>query len=312
MQSTDPRVLYIGGSGRSGSTLLDRMLGQLPGVFSVGELRLIWREGLLENRLCGCGTPFLECHFWAEVGGRAFGGWDRVEAAAVVRLEKAVSRQRFLPFLLAPKLRPAYSRKLDAYSRLLGRLYEGIREVAGARIIVDSSKDPAYAFVLRRVPNVDLRAVHLVRDSRGVAFSSAKRSPGPGTTERLRQLPRFHPLDMSFRWLIYNLLVELLAASGTATILVRYETLVQSPREEIVRVAQHHGGQVEDEALAFVKDRELELETNHTVSGNPMRLGQGRMPFQLDEEWKKALARPYRDLVTLVTWPLLRRYGYLH
>ena len=32
------RVLYIGGLGRSGSTLLDRMLGQLDGVWSVGEL----------------------------------------------------------------------------------------------------------------------------------------------------------------------------------------------------------------------------------------------------------------------------------
>jgi hypothetical protein len=32
------KVLFIGGYSRSGSTLLDCMLGQLPGVFSTGEL----------------------------------------------------------------------------------------------------------------------------------------------------------------------------------------------------------------------------------------------------------------------------------
>jgi hypothetical protein len=52
------RVLYIGGLGRSGSTLLDRMIGQLPGFFSAGEIREVWQQGLRENRPCGCGTPF--------------------------------------------------------------------------------------------------------------------------------------------------------------------------------------------------------------------------------------------------------------
>src|SRR6476469_754930 len=54
-------VLFIAGWGRSGSTLLDRMLGQVPGVFSAGELRDIWDRGVREDRLCGCGQPFHEC-----------------------------------------------------------------------------------------------------------------------------------------------------------------------------------------------------------------------------------------------------------
>jgi hypothetical protein len=52
------RVLYIGGWGRSGSTLLDLILGQAPGVFSAGEVREIWQSGLVENRPCGCERPF--------------------------------------------------------------------------------------------------------------------------------------------------------------------------------------------------------------------------------------------------------------
>jgi hypothetical protein len=34
------RVLYIGGLGRSGSTLVERLAGQLPGAYAVGEFVL--------------------------------------------------------------------------------------------------------------------------------------------------------------------------------------------------------------------------------------------------------------------------------
>jgi hypothetical protein len=43
-------VAYIVGSGRSGSTLLDLMLGRLDGWFSMGEFRHFWhaqRDGYL-------------------------------------------------------------------------------------------------------------------------------------------------------------------------------------------------------------------------------------------------------------------------
>ena len=69
------RVLFIGGWGRSGSTLLDRVLGHVPGVVSLGEVREIWVRGVIEDRPCGCDRPFSECPFWTEVGDRAWGGW---------------------------------------------------------------------------------------------------------------------------------------------------------------------------------------------------------------------------------------------
>ena len=39
---TPAPVLYIGGWGRSGSTLLSHLLGGLDGMVSVGELRYVW------------------------------------------------------------------------------------------------------------------------------------------------------------------------------------------------------------------------------------------------------------------------------
>ncbi len=67
------KVLYILGAGRSGSTLLSNILGQLDGFQSVGELFYLWENGLLKGGLCGCGEPVLQCPFWSEVLSQSLG-----------------------------------------------------------------------------------------------------------------------------------------------------------------------------------------------------------------------------------------------
>jgi hypothetical protein len=89
--SDSVRVLCIGATGQSGSTLLSRLLGALPGFEAVGEVGRIWDKGLIENVTCGCGRPFRDCSFWSRVGDRAFGGWDAVDAAEAARLRDALT-----------------------------------------------------------------------------------------------------------------------------------------------------------------------------------------------------------------------------
>src|SRR6185503_6025734 len=84
MVSSPVKVLYLPSAGRSGSTLLDRLLGQLGGVFGAGELSWVWQKGLVENGKCGCGVPLRECPVWNEVFDRAFGGMDAVDGAAMM------------------------------------------------------------------------------------------------------------------------------------------------------------------------------------------------------------------------------------
>ena len=303
-------VLYIGGCGRSGSTLLDLMLGQIPGLIPVGELRFIWKRGLAENQLCGCGAVFRECEFWRAVGAEAFGGWDNVDADRLVALEHSVDRHRYLPFLMLPWLWPPYQRRLNEYSSLLVRLYRAIHRVSGGAVVVDSTKDPPFAFVLRRVRRLDLRVVHLVRDSRGVAFSWTKRVQKPERVDTVDYMDVYHPVGMSFRWLVYNLLLHVLERLGVPRLLVRYESLVSAPRDELERILRHGGAQVTEDGLAFVREGSVELGVHHTVAGNPMRFDRGRITLRVDDEWRTKLRPGYRRVVGTLTWPLLLRYGY--
>jgi hypothetical protein len=305
------RVLFIGGLGRSGSTLLDRMLGQLDGVWSLGELVHIWQRGLKENNLCGCGRRFRECHFWRRVGEEAFGGWEAVDVDEVLALKQAVDRNRCVPLMCLPALWPPYRAKLRRYLDLLDRLYRAVRQVAGAPLLVDASKHASHAFLLRGMPGLDLRLVHLVRDSRGVAFSWGKLMRRLEVVDAEALMATTTPLRMSARYLAYNSLFHLLRRLGVPTLLLRYESLVRRPAAELHRVLGHAGRPAADGELDFVGDGWVELGTSHALAGNPMRFERGRVPLRLDEEWRGKMRRRHRLLTAGSTWPLLLRYGYL-
>src|SRR5262249_2977788 len=156
---------------RTGSTLLDRVLGGIPGFASFGEMRHVWDRGFRGNQLCGCGVPFRECPFWTEVAREAFGGFDAVRAESVSRTKRAVAAFWNLP-RIAGRGRwssAGYRRRLEEYRDALSRLYRAMQRVSGARFLVDSTKDPQHAFVLSGIRGFDVRFVHLVRDSRAVA-----------------------------------------------------------------------------------------------------------------------------------------------
>jgi hypothetical protein len=305
-----PRVLYVGGSGRSGSTLLSRLLGELPGFFAAGELRYLWREGLGEDRLCGCGAPFSSCEFWSAVGDEAFGGWDTIDASELAELEGSVSRQRHLPLLMVPHISRNFGNQLERFQRILHRLYAAIAKVAEARVVVDSSKDPAYGVTLWRALGSGLTIAHLVRDSRAVAFSWGQETlsldkPGTDTT-----LPRFGPAEVGLRWTAYNAAMETLKMMHVPYVRVRYEDVVAHPRTEIRRVQMSVVAEANLGDLDFLHEGKMTMGMHHTLAGNPMRFGKGQVQLSSDDRWKTQTIAKDRLVVTALTWPLLRRYGF--
>jgi hypothetical protein len=304
------RVLYIGGWGRSGSTLLDLMLGQAPGVFSAGEVRELWQSGLAENRPCGCQKPFRDCSFWQEVGRAGFGGWDRIPLPEVLALRYSLDRPWSFPALPISRLVTPLGVRVRTYTEILQILYRAICEVSGCRIIVDSSNLPSHAFLLRSIPTIELRVIHLVRDSRGVAFSWRKQ------VEKLRPaappayLPRYSLTGSSLRWLLYNGLTQALSSMQTPYMLVRYEDLIQMPHEVICRALQHAGLTGSSAEPGYINGDRIQLAANHTVEGNPMRFVTGELELRVDRQWEEKMTVRDRRLVTALTLPMLTAYGY--
>jgi hypothetical protein len=300
MSASKIKVLYIAGWGRSGSTILNDILGQIEGFFSVGEARYIWDHGLIANWPCGCGVPFKECAVWQKVLDEAFGGANCVSAHTLCSLRERV-RTSHLPLILLPGGESWLMSRLGEYPASLERLYRAIQTTIGCRVIVDSSKFPSYAWVLETIPGIDLYIVHLIRDPRGVAYSWRSKAALLG----------YHsPVDSSLHWSIWNLALEALGRhSSQQYLIVRYEDFVDKPQETIERVLDL----VQERAahLPFVTGQEVQLSTNHTVAGNLSRFQTGLVRLQLDDEWRMRIRPSDRFTVTALTWPLLRKYGYL-
>ena len=312
-------VLYVGGTGRSGTTLLERILGQAAGCCAVGELVFLWERGLRGNERCGCGELFGACPFWTQVGKEAFGGWDSLDLDEVQALQQQVDRHRYLPNMLAPRLSAAYGRRLERYGEILGRVYQAIRTVSGQPVVIDSSKDASHAFLLRRVPGVELRLVHLVRRSHGVAYSWTKKVRKPEVADAEAYMHKQAPGVTALYWMNDNLLLDSLRLLRVPSYRLRYESLVARPREHagaLLRLAGPGAGAVagaEGPAgpdLDFIGDGQVDLGVDHTVAGNPMRFHQGPLALRADDEWSAAMPSAQRRTVTAITWPLLLRYGY--
>jgi hypothetical protein len=302
------KVVYILGEGRSGTTLLDRLLGQIAGFLSMGEIKLLWKWGFEENRLCGCRAPFAECPFWTSVIQKGYGGPEQVDAEWILSLDSSLPRTRFLPRLILPGQRSRYAQELAAYSQVLGKLYRAIREVSGTRFIVDSSKNVMYSLVLNQLRDIDLHVVHLVRDSRAVAYSLQRKRLRPEVTWKESYMYTSTPGASARNWMRVNTLIHAVRPLYKHYTFLRYEDLVADPPKVLARLCTALG--VPRPALEFLGQSKAYLESNHTIAGNPMRFSTGPVEIRLDEEWKEKMPRGQRLLVSALTLPLLLRYGY--
>jgi hypothetical protein len=268
----------------------------------------VWERGVLDNRTCECGVSFADCVFWSKVIAEAYGDSAPREARRVVAAERRVLKTRMvLRRALTPRREAAAADPAADYATTVAALYPAIRNVSGARVIVDSSKLPSYAAVLRTLPGVEVSVLHLVRDPRAVAYSWRRKRPLTDGAKR-RLMARQSLVKSGLVWRVDNLLSRRLLDTVPGRYLqVRYEDLVASPAETFQRIASFVG---EPSAPSPVTGHTGEVRQGHAAAGNPNRFDGGSVTLQLDDAWKTQL--PTRDaaMVTALTWPELRRYGY--
>lgn len=310
MRQNKIKVLNIVGWGRSGSTVLGSVLGEIEGFFFGGEIRNLWNRVLLENRLCGCNKPIKECSVWKKILDNAFDDFTEDHLKQMKELIMSNTRNRHVPLLFLPQSKKTYKLKLKDYLNNLQRLFLSIHETMSSRVIIDSSKSLAYNFMLSLIDAIDLYTIHLIRDPRGVNYSRLKtkvhQDSNNGKTILMKKI---NPFVNSLMWDLRNVSSELLLNKNQKNhITMRYEDFAKYPKETINKILNLLGEK--NLKLPFVSDNAVTLSTNHAVWGNPSRFKTGRVELKLDEEWKTKMKAGDKLLSTVLTWPLLLRYKY--
>jgi hypothetical protein len=298
------KILYIAGWGRSGTTLLDNVLGQVDGMVSTGELHNLWQRGLVDARDCGCGLRLRDCAFWGRVFDLGFGGVEEVDAAAAIRAQGSIHTRHVLE--VARAQRRGSTMRDVAYAPHLKRLYDGIAAASGARVIVDSSKYPVDAIVAAGLPGYDVYVVHMVRDPRAVAYSWSRRKDVRDKAKDGGILPRVGILRSTLVWQVYNTVIasaDRRVVGRSHYLRVNYEDFATRPAEVLARVFELVGEAPPEPPL--VSDGRVELSATHTAGGNPDRFRSGTTVIRLDSSWRTRMSRPRQLAVAAMSMPTL-------
>lgn len=305
------QVVYIAGSGRSGSTLVERTLGGSPGWVNVGELIELFRRPAALTERCGCGELLTRCPVWSAVGDLATESWSPAVMERMRHLQRRVSRQRMIPRLLAVTERSTSTvvEECQEYAERVDRIYEAVASVTGSQVVVDASKWPGQALALRR-GGISVRLLHVVRDPRGVAHSWAKGSVArPHSTTGATMAVR-RPWESASRWVAMQLEVRAIAAQFTHSTVLRYEDFVTDPAASLSRVRRNLGFDDAPESIAHVRGHQIELPMSHGIAGNPSRFDRGGLEVRPDDAWRSGLGRGERRVVSAITAPASLLHGY--
>ena len=189
------KLIYIGGYGHSGSTLLEYLMASSPELVACGEVSSSVRQRGRKAK-CTCGQAAKDCPVWGPLQAKPSGlaGWS--------------------------------------HEALTLALFERVRR--GSAAMVDSSKTPwnslAAPFRLRREIGANFVLLHLVRDPRAVSWSAVKKAGRQGT----RPLMGLRCSAAAIGWTASNFACELFGHAYPAQYLrLRYEDLVRAPSETL-------------------------------------------------------------------------------
>jgi hypothetical protein len=290
------QTIFILGCGRSGSTLLERVMHDAFDVTALGEVTYVWEKGLLKNESCSCGQPFRGCPFWSEVIRDAFGQVTEEEAR---RFDLAFNSARGRLTDLGSI--PGRVRRTDAvFIEVATALYRSAAKLGGNRPILDSSKSPAFAARVHGLDLGSLGGLHIFRDACGNVQSlrTPKRRPQANAAGDTQLHPSRSVLHAIGRWSVLNWEARQLANRiGEACATISYESLCEN--------LDQHLGAIQS-AFDLSPRRGSSAEGWHSVSGNPMRFDHEGTRVRLDDQWK-ATMRSSDRLITRVLTALQQR-----
>ncbi|WP_166675430.1 sulfotransferase [Neorhizobium sp. R1-B] len=307
MPSQSVRIAYIAGYGRSGSTILDIALGQHAAVVGAGEIAALTRHVLAQNEYCACGSAITDCGFWSTVSRH----WSNGREAEFIR-DYCVLQKKFegLSMLLKSISGIGLGPQFEEYSLHTTRLFTTMLSYSNKEMIVDSSKLPGRAIALSRMPGIDMRIIHLVRDGRGVAWSLLKGYERDAKSGLQKEIKPKSVFRTALRWSIVNLAVEYLSRTlGPERIIrVRYEDFTSNPAATLQQIGSFL--KLDLSQIGSSLQRGEPMGPGHQVAGNRLRMTSS-IELKKDESWQTRMPVSQQlSFQRLGGW-MLRRYGYL-
>jgi len=275
-------LLYILGSGRCGSTLLDLLLNGHSQILGLGEVMIlnkIFKPLLTPDPMT---VKFSEFYipFWQEVKRR----YESTSGAPFDQINLSHPRWRTIPLW--------HAEEFERWAKSNEALLSCIQEFSGARILTDASKFSQRLYLLHRSGLFNIKVIHLVRDGRAVTNS---------------YIQRYATFTGGLRgWMTTALSSIYLRRKFKRTdwLQIKYEEFVTKPDDTLKDICTFLGIGVEPGILAY------RTSPYFGIGGNPLVKKREDENILLDERWRRELGLKHRVIFELTAGWLNRLYGY--
>lgn len=322
---TRKQLVYIAGSGHSGSTLLDMLLGGHDQMSDLGEVHRLSMAACKSSKpfLCTCGESVRECFFWNKVAQELQALLDVNDPDILEKHPTTCAKNAEVTndgeYLRKPQKAKRYPISLNRVAMVIGSkklqsllslvsedvrrhkaiirnsllVYEAVRRAWDTPIIIDSTKNPARLKGLYLAADDGFHVLHLIRDGRAVAYSRMRRT-GLSITRCARiWVAEQRKLKLVLLTVPKNLITQ-----------VHYEDLATKPEQELARICRVLGIDYQPSMLRFRSD------DRHSIGGNPMRFKEGEIQVRFDERWRREMRREDIETFQKIGGKVNRSYGY--
>ncbi len=300
MNKQPTRVIYISGSERSGTTVLNDILDTVDGVAAFGEIWGTWSSAMDPTHLCGCGVLLSECEVWSEVAGSHIPRDEIKETNARLMATCQIHR-----VWRESNLRN--EEDIVAFAETVSGVYRSLASASGVDTVVDSSKTTAFALLAGSASDVDMRIVHIIRDPRAVVASWSKQKAVEYGTH-VASLDSRKLSGILRRWIFFNTVGLWRLKRKYPTLVIKMEDLVADPAGTLDTIRAF--AEIDQSKNMVNEDGTITIGGAHSVSGNPGRFAKGPTRLRAEETWRTELPLWKQVFVTVITYPVMLRYGY--
>ena len=293
------KLIYITAPGHSGTTILDLLIGSIPGAFSMGEVHFLsWQlhQGAREDdpqTWCSCGSDFKTCSVYGPILDainkkeriNIFESPQKYDFSIQRRLERHKTSllkkilNKFLSLVIKLKITKflAFIPYLIYYKSIKRNwlLFDEVAYRTKNKYVVDSSKSFLRYWLLKMHRPEDVKLLIIKRDLKGVASSSHEGLNSAIIDKKIKSWVKFYNITLKP--------VRFLNKSDWR--LIKYEDLCANPSKIKVEVSDFL-----DLVIDLKNNSDIIMPfKSHTIQGNPIRLLKKEVQIIYDKRWKKRL-----------------------
>jgi hypothetical protein len=320
-------IIYIASANRSGSTLLEHLLGSQDIVVNCGEFRRIG-DFYSENKqairdpqnttACTCGEKVSHCDFWSKVQSESGLDFSKDKFTSQVN---AINRLLFkiVFFLFGPRLTrkianfyPPFVLEMKSAKNCF-RVFSAIHKLSKAKYIIDSSKMIYHFLLLKTAYPERIKLISLIRDGRAVSMSSIRgdritffmggRFADGINVQSIRQRA-FRAAVKSWVSITIQTLIFFYRQPSTERFFIQYEKLVTDLNEAFEEINSHL---FNSELKA---EQKLSTEVSHAIGGSPSRFKSDFSDIKIDDSWRKDWTVNHKKAFRFFAATLNRLLGY--